>query len=285
MTSQDLLYFAKKQLKDVSTQAYQESLWILSHILKSSVSDLFLKKNDVIGKDDEQTFLDCIKKRQQGWPLDYVLGEKDFMGHKFFVKPHVFIPRDDSEVLIHKALELNLDSVRGIDFGSGSGALAISFLKSHSNSQFLSVEINPQSIKCLHKNRRYHGLQDRLQILDKDVSHLEKQEVEQLLKQSPNLILANPPYIKANDKHLEDQVCMFESPLALFSDQEGMGHIISWFEKSMELLSSKGVYIFEFGYDQNKKVTEFLNQRQDLEMYHIYKDQSGVHRTACCIKK
>lgn len=285
MSIQKLLNISQTALKDISTQSHQEGVWILSHILKTSYEDIFCRKNEFIGKTEETIFLNCIKKRQEGWPLDYLLEEKFFMGEKFFLKPNVFIPRADSEVLVCEALKLDIHPVRALDFGAGSGALCLSFLKKNKDSQFLAIEINPAAIECLQKNRKYHQVQDRLKILKLDVFHLELSTVIKLLKQKPNLILANPPYIEPNDTSLESQVYLFESPLALFSNQKGMGHIFSWFKKSMQLLQSQGVYIFEFGYNQSERVRSFLDQQPEIHKYHIYKDGANRDRAALCIKK
>ena len=146
----------------------------------------------------------------------------------------------------------------------------------------MAVDIGP-SVKVLKKNRRFYGLTRRLKILEQDVCKLEKKPLISFLSGLPDLIVANPPYIKEKDDMLTREVRLFEPPLALFSSDEGMAHIYTWFDKAMNLLEKGGGYVFEFGYNQNDKVKRFLN-RQKID-YKLHKDSLDWDRVAVCIKK
>ena len=285
MNALNLLEISRKELKTISSNPYQEGVWILSHVLKTIPTNLYLKRCNGISLENKNIFLNKVEKRKQGWPLDYILEEKWFMGEKFFIQPGVFIPRMDSEIIVRCGLKINNPSLKAIDLGAGVGTLCLSFLQQLPKSRFVAVEINQKSTECLVKNSAFKQVQQRLKILKKDISHVTPEDFLGFLDGHPNLIVANPPYIKPSDKCLSEEVYRFEPPLALFSDQEGMGHICSWFEKSMEFLEPNGRYIFEFGYDQFDKVTSFLKTRKSLKSFSISKDESGINRVAVCIKK
>ncbi len=280
-----LLEISRKKLKTVSLNPYQESVWILSQVLKVPPTNLYLKECNEISLAKENIFLSKVEKRKQGWPLNYILEEKWFMGENFFIQQGVFIPRIDSELIVRCGLKINKSPIRAIDLGAGVGTLCLSLLRQIPKSRFVAIEMSQKSVECLFKNSISKKVQERLKILKKDVSYLTRADFLDFLNGSPNLILANPPYIKPSDEHLDREVYRFEPPLALFSDKEGMGHIYSWFEKSMEFLESNGSYIFEFGYDQFEKVKTFLEKRKELKSFHIFKDKSGIDRVAVCIKK
>ena len=78
---------------------YQESLWILSEVLNLSSSEIFLKKENIT-EEQKTVFLKKILRRKQGEPLEYILKEKIFFGKHFYIKPGVFIPREDTEILV-----------------------------------------------------------------------------------------------------------------------------------------------------------------------------------------
>ena len=307
----ELLQKAKIELKSVSHQAYQESLWILSHTLNLSFDQIYLEKNSITPK-QEKEFWSKIKKRKQAIPLEYILKEKTFLNHKFYVEESVFIPRPETEILVEWVFK-NITKDKALhfaDFGSGAGAIALSILSHFPNSKGIAIELNPKSIKCLKKNSLSLNVKSRLHLLKKDISNIQSEDLHPdflsaqqtdtnpnqdnrcLSKQKSNpvmtkldLITANPPYIDPKDKSIQKEVYLYESPLALFSDKEGMGHISSWLKKALELLKPKGIYIFEFAWNQEKQITELLNSQTAIHSYQILKDQLGHPRIAVCFKK
>lgn len=283
MKSQDLLQQAKQELKNCSPQAYQESLWILSDILKLSSSDTCFK---TVTDKEKQQFFQAIKRRKQQEPLEYILKQKIFFNETFYIEPGVFIPREDTELLVQWVLKnIKNQNMLAIDLGAGSGTLCLTLLKAFSKSTWIAVETSSKAILCLKKNYQNLCVKKNLHILQKNVCHIKKSDILNFTKKPVFLILANPPYISSQDHKIAKDVYLFEPPLALFSDQEGLGHIYSWFNKSMELLSASGIYIFEFGWNQEQKVRHFLNQQKILKSYKIYKDKQKIARMAVCIKK
>ena len=280
----DILQKAKKELEPVSRQAYQESLWILSYTLNLPSSQIYLEKK-TISPDKKKEFWQKINQRKQAFPLEYILKEKSFFGHKFYIEDPVFIPRPETETFLNWLCKNipKTTSLKFIDFGAGAGTIALSILHHFTNSTGVAVELNPKAISCLTKNSINLQLQDRLYILQKDVSKIHPDDKPSLT--ALDLITANPPYIDAKDKSVQPEVYLYESPLALFSDEKGLGHIISWFEKAMELLKPKGLYMFEFAWNQEKQVINFLNSQEKIDTYTILKDQLGHPRIAVCSKK
>ena len=299
---------------------YQESLWLLSDTIKKEPAELLGAKCNLTAK-QKKTFWNKIQKRKQGYPLDYLLGQKFFLNHQFFVQQGVFLPRPETETLVQRVFKQypKQKPLKIIDAGSGVGTIALSLLSHFPNSQALAVEMHPLSIKYLKKNAQAFKVYDRLQILKKDFSKMnfkdikfktstqsiqntkpiqdtqsiqdEKKQTNYGSEQNPStspvvdLITANPPYIDWKDQDINSGVYWFEPPLALFSDKEGMAHIYLWFKKAMKLLSPKGFYIFELGWKQKEKVVSFLDQQTDLQFYEILKDSVGLPRVAVTQKK
>ena len=324
MSLTELLHKAKKELELTSKKAYQESLWILSHTLNLSANQIYTEDNSINSK-QEKSFWKAINQRKQAVPLEYILKEKCFFGHKLYIEDTVFIPRLETELLVKwvcKNFKKN-QALNFIDFGAGAGAIALSILHYFPNSRGAAVELYPKAISCLKKNSLNLDLQDRLYILQKDVSQVQAEDLynrpldihnnidfqishpsfkarppNKKLQQSQginkknravaialDLITANPPYIAPKDKNIQKEVYLYESPLALFSDQNGLGHIITWFAKAMELLKPNGFYIFEFAWNQEEPVTEFLSKQTQIDSYKILKDHKDHPRLAVCVKK
>ena len=284
MKLNSLLQKAKKELKPVSKKAYQESLWILANCLNLSVNQIFLEKESIKAKQEKDFWLK-IQERKKGMPLEYILNEKFFFQHKFYIKESVFIPRLETETLV-KWLCKNIQKNKALnfaDFGAGTGAIALSILSHFPNSKCQAIEIHQKSIDCLQKNSLNFKLQDRLNILKKDISKVQTDNF--FFSTAPDLITANPPYIDPKDTSIRPEVYLYEPPLALFSDKKGMGHIMSWSKKALELLKPNGIYIFEFGWNQKELITDFLSSQTKIKSYKILKDQLGHPRIALCFKQ
>ena len=298
-----LLQKAKKELIGVSSQPYQESLWLLSHslskesndvglalntegIYKSNenekIQDIYLDKIEIT-EQQKQDFWNKIQKRKNNYPLQYLLEERYFLNHRFYIQEGVFIPRRETELLVKRVFKKYPQdkALKIMDWGAGAGAISLSLLSYFFRAECLAVDIHLKSLKCLKKNQERFGIKDRVAILKEDISRLKKNN----LRQSVDLITANPPYIDPKDKRLHPQVYLFEPPAALFSDQGGMSHIYSWFYRAMEFLTSGGCYIFEFGWNQSQLTGDFLSAESSFISYEILKDSLGYDRAALVIKK
>ncbi len=285
MNTLELLYKSKKQLKGISFNPYQESLWILEEVLNLTSSEIYSKIKN-INKKQQRLYFDTIQRRRQGEPLEHLLKEKFFFKKKFYLERGVFIPRQETETLIHWILNnIQKTDFKAVDFGAGAGPICLTLLSHFPDCSFVALEISSKSVKCLKQNSKTFQVEKRLKILQKDVCQTEDSEWKPFLGASPSLITANPPYISPTDKSISRNVYFFEPPLALFSNKEGMGHITSWFKKAMSILSSKGIYIFEFGWNQLNKVKSFCNKQKELRLYEIHKDSAGIPRIAVCFKK
>ena len=284
MNREQWLEKGRGELKGVTPTPLFESQSLLSSVLKVPLTALYLKKNQSLNRDLQKEFLQKIQLRKTGCPIAYITGEKEFFKRCFHVGPGVFIPRPETESVVEAALKLT-DPLKGVDFGSGSGCLALSIVLERPHSRFVAVESTTPALPWLKKNVRKWKVDKKVKILNQDVCGITLKTVESFLKGRPNVILSNPPYVDQNDNQLEDSVKRFEPTKALFSSKEGLAHIYFWFEKAMELLSSGGVYIFEMGYNQGERVRHFLDEKKILNSYNIYKDLQGWERIAVCMKK
>lgn len=285
MNTEQWLEKGRKELKEVAHNPLFESQCLLSSVLNIPLPELYFKENRFLSVESQREFSKKIQLRKKGHPVAYITGERDFFKRRFLVGPGVFIPRPETEGLVETALSLKDKPLRGVDFGAGSGCLALSIAMEQPYSRFIAVESSAPACSYFKKNQREWKMEKRVSLLNKDVLHLGRKDVETFLGEKPNIILANPPYIDRNDRELEDSVRRFEPSKALFSDKEGLAHIYSWFSKAMELLSPGGAYIFELGHSQGERVRNFLDEKKPLKSYKIYKDLQGLERVAVCWKK
>ena len=279
-----LLKEASRELKVVSSSPFFESQCLLSSVENCLMEDLLFKKQ--VSSQSKKKFLNQVKLRKTGCPLDYLLGKREFFKCFFHVGEGVFLPRKETEQMVALVLKYwKNKSFKGVDFGSGTGCIPIALAKESEGARFLAVEKSKQAFLFLKKNQKAFQMEKRVFICHKSVEAVTAQDMISFLKEAPDVITANPPYICKKDKELDLSVKDFEPATALFSDHEGVFHIYSWFQKAMELLKPGGMYIFEIGYSQGEKVCDFLNSQKEISSYKVYKDFQGWDRTVICFKK
>ena len=289
-----LLQKAKKELEEISPQAYQEATWILSNILnKKILNNSHNNQNFYLHQTctalEKEEFWNHIQKRKNHYPLDYILGESCFLDHKFVIEEGVFIPRVATEILVERMFKQypKQKPLKIMDWGAGAGPICLSLLSYFPKAQALAIDIHSKSLSCLKKNSERMKLNHRLKTLKGDVCKIDfkKEKSFSYFKNKIDLITANPPYIDPEDSKIETSVFLFEPPMALFSSQKGMGHIYSWFYKAMDCLDSGASYLFEFGWNQSQLVKDFLSAQSSLHSFEILKDSLGHDRAARVIKK
>lgn len=276
MTLGHYIHFMTSRLN--SDSAYLEVELLMAHVLGCTRVQLYTKWDQTLDKKSTQQFIELFNKRQVGEPLAYLLGNKEFYGNKFYVEPGVFIPRPETETIISSIVDMasKQEELNIVDFGSGSGCIGLSLLLHFPNARLLSVDLSEKAVQIGQKNANKLRLTHRVCFIKKSVSDLLKSDWPFSLKKGINMIVANPPYIAFDDLRVEEDVCLFEPALALFSRDRGLFHIHTWFQQACELLESNGYYFFEIGAEQN---FSFLNNLENkMKFFNQFRDLSGTIR-------
>ena len=249
MTLGAFIEFSAKTLSP--SQARLETELLAARVLNCSREQVYLLWDKPLADSKKLALTSLLKKRQKGWPMAYLLGEKEFYGEKFKMSPPVFIPRPETETLVSAVLEQKVlnKNKKFIEIGSGCGCVGLSLLKIFSKSQLLAVDKDLRAIQLSELNAKCLNVHHRARFLNKDILKLCKKDLENF--KDIYLIIANPPYIAFDDPQVQKEVVQFESSLALFAPNQGLAKIFSWLKKAEELLSPGGYYFFEIGYDQD----------------------------------
>lgn len=251
-----------------------ETKEILKSLLNIDDNDLLLesdKANESLTDENLKKLDEMLEKRINGYPLQYLLGEWDFYGLKFFVGEGVLIPRLETQLLVDLAMShiKNLSNkVQVADLFSGSGCVGVTLAKQmfDLNSQNVktteinckSIEISENAFAYLRKNIAFHKVSNNVEAILGSV--LDLNIIDKFDDESLDLILANPPYISPSDKHLLQKELDFEPDTALFADGDGYyfyEHTIPLWKKK---LKKGGLIAFEVGLGQFEKVCEIMKK-------------------------
>lgn len=220
---------------------------------------------------DGEGLVHALERRLAGEPLQYILGEWDFMGFRTLVRPGVLIPRGDSELLARTAVE-KIKKRRESVFlelccGSGAVGLAVARL---TGARPTLTDISEEALALTRDNAALYGIE--AEILKKDASY-----DFDFQKKFP-LAIANPPYIAYSEK-LEDEVALYEPSLALYAPEEGLYFYRQITAHADAFLSSGGLLLFEIGERQGAAVTALM-ERQFQEVT-VLQDYGGHDRVVC----
>ncbi len=219
-----------------------------------------------------------LKRRQQGEPVAYILGKRDFWDFSVEVTPDTLIPRPETELLIELALQ-KFDSevqLQIADLGTGSGILAIALAREFANSKVFAVDISEGAIGVARRN----GESLRL----KNIEFKCGSWLEPLAGKSFDLIVSNPPYIEDADHHLDEGDVRFEPRSALASGEDGLDDIRIIARQAIAHLKASGVLAVEHGYQQGKAVRDIF-AAVGFESVETVKDLQGHDRVTLGKKK
>ncbi len=212
-----------------------------------------------------------LTKRQQGTPIAYITGQREFWSREFKVSPDVLIPRPDTELLIELALPLipKDKSCKLIDLGTGSGAIAVTLATERPYAQIIGTDSSEAALKIAKQNAdHYHCRNLRL---------LQSFWFEQIADTDFDLVISNPPYIAANDPHLQQGDLRFEPHSALVADENGLKDISVIAESACKHLKEGGFLLIEHGYNQQPQV-QAIFESFDYANIQTHSDLGGNPR-------
>lgn len=226
---------------------------------------------------------DAIRRIQQrrlaGEPLQYILGEADFMGMVFHVNPHVLIPRPETEILVDAALslapQLDARALRVLDLGTGSGNIAVSCAVLIQNAVVDSVDISPEALEVAAANARRHQAVDTIRFVRQDMRLFLETAA---LRDPYDMILANPPYVPSCDMDALPADVRQEPRLALDGGKDGLAFLRDILRLSPAALKPGGFLLMEIGDGQSKFLEKYLENNPQFCEYEFKKDYCSVAR-------
>ena len=278
MEINELLRLGVEVLKDKDFSNPQlESRLILSKLLNVDISYLYAHGDEEVSLDIGQEFRNIINKRACGYPFQYLIKYKEFMGLDFYIEEGVLIPRPDTEILVEYVLDYisrnhHCEDIKILDIGSGSGAISLSIAHYAPNSNVYGVDIGDIPIKIANINKERFNLNN----VDFIKGNLFEPFYDKNL--SFNIIVSNPPYIPSLDiEDLQTEVKDYEPRLALDGGQDGLDFYRRITKEAKDFLAKDGLLIFEIGYNQASYVKSLLEDRGFINI-EIIRDLQGLDR-------
>ncbi|MDI6641905.1 MAG: peptide chain release factor N(5)-glutamine methyltransferase, partial [Elusimicrobiota bacterium] len=254
---------------------------LLSYTLRCSRLELYLRYFDNLNSKHQQEFFRKINLRANHIPLSYLTCKKEFMGLEFVITPSVFIPRQETEILVEETVKLINEKfdrsccINILDFGTGSGNISISiakFLKDcYQKLKIFAVDISKEALEIAKKNAKLNNVSDRIFFIKKDLSQplttYNLGTPDQSFTGVPrwvvrgtyevgryDLIVSNPPYISSKEVQQLQKEILYEPREAIDGGPDGLKFYRIISEISKTILKKSGYVILEIGYNQLQEV-------------------------------
>jgi release factor glutamine methyltransferase len=236
---------------------------LLGHVLGLGRAAIYARLRDELDEDARVRADALLARRVRGEPIAYITGVREFWFLPLKITSAVLVPRPETEVLVEQALaRLPTDrTLRLLDLGTGSGAIALALAKERPLAVVHAVDASPAALAVAMDNARTLGLGNVRGHLGDWFAPLAGHEAEALDEALRfDLIASNPPYVAGDDPHLLAGDLRFEPRLALTPEGDGLSAIRRISADARTRLNDGGWLLFEHGHDQGPAVRTILTR-------------------------
>ncbi len=276
-TAGEMLAMARAFLaRHAVEEARLEAELLIGHALGLDRLHLFMQLDRPVAAREIDAARDLLVRRGRREPVAYITGHREFYARSFRVGPGVLIPRPETELLVDRARELSSGKAapRIVDFGTGSGCIAITLSLEIPGARVLALELSPAAVLCARANAESLGASIEL---------VEGEGFTQLDRRVANgerfdLVVSNPPYVRAEERaSLAPEIREHEPALALFAPPGNPDHYVRELaRRARGMLAPGGALLVELGQGQAGRALELA---RELELRaRTVRDLAGIER-------
>jgi len=283
-----------------------ETELLFTEVLNCDRASLYLNRQKILDKNISSKVSQVLKRRICGEPIQYILGKCEFMGLEFIVNKDVFIPRPETEMLVetalkyvsqcpshqrpsysalvHKCRSAQVNGVKILDIGTGSGCIAVSLAKFLPEAEIFATDISGPALKVARKNAGLNNVDERIKFFQSDLfAGFRRRRISLRLMRvggfaGYDIIVSNPPYIpKAEIGKLAAEI-QYEPVSALSGGGDGLDFYRRIIRESPGFLKKGGFLILEMGFGQCENIKEIFKLCKKLEVKEVIKDYNNIDR-------
>ncbi len=255
-------------ISNYQNSGYTDIDYLLSMVLNLDRISLYTKADYKLNKLENIKLKRLIKKRNQGVPLSQLIHKKCFYALELYINNKVLVPRPESEILVDIAFNIINQRPQQtiLELATGSGAIIANLAHLAPCHYYLATDLSLGALQIAQKNLKTYNL----------VVDLVKSNWFSAIKADKqfDLIIANPPYIAANDPHLTD--LGYEPQTALVAKNNGFSNYQIIVSQAQNYLKPKGYLLLEHGYNQRKDLVGLLQTY--CFFCQSFDDLGGNHR-------
>lgn len=214
---------------------------------------------------------EIIKKINNDYPIQYLIGDVDFYGYTIKVDERALIPRFETEGLVDNLIKLiktqtNYPAIKILEIGTGSGCIAITLSK-ELDTTVDALDISKDAIDLASSNAVLNNANVNFALGDIKNCTISKKY---------NILVSNPPYVKYDEP--VDPATKYEPQNALFALNNGLEFYEIILKRSKEFLESKNIIAFEIGCTEGQDITTIAKSYYPNAYIQVKKDLAGKDR-------
>ena len=248
--------------------------WVAAHLLGCGLLDVLRDLTETPPPDVAQRFAAALARLETDEPVQYVVGETDFMGLRIRCDARALIPRPETEELVACAEEFLRGRERPVvvDVCTGTGCIACALAKRVPGARIVATDLSAAALELARENARALGAA---------VEFRQADLLAGLPEAGADLVVSNPPYVAtAEIARLDRTVRAFEPHLALDGGPDGLRTISRLVAEAVHVLKSDGMLMMEIGEDQAVSIEEILCHTSHLQFQCLKSDFAGKCRVA-----
>ncbi|NUN69301.1 MAG: peptide chain release factor N(5)-glutamine methyltransferase [Bacteroidetes bacterium] len=260
---------------------------LLARVLQLQRIQLYTKFDQPLSETELASFKALLKRRLNREPLQYILGDTEFMGLRILVGPDVLIPRPETELLAERAMIL-LQQMPAtdhplsiLDLGTGCGCIAVALARKFPQAEVTAVDVSAAALTIAASNAALHGLEANIRFIQEDMAALSADRFPRPF----HCIISNPPYISAEEYgQVAPEVKDFEPGIALTDNGNGLKFYPTIAHLAAGALAPNGFVAVEHAFDQSTAVREIFADHGFTDA-EVIKDYAGIERHAVFRKR
>lgn len=265
MTVDNLLFFAKQHIHSDHAKI------LLAELLNKNPLELLTCLEETVPEETVEIYKKEVMALEEGKPLQYVIGNVNFYGNKFYINENVLIPRFETEELVEQTTEyikkFFTEPVDIIDLGCGSGVIGLTLEQKVSTNSVDLIDISEKVLEVTKINKE--NLNSKANLIQSDMF--------ENINKKYDVIISNPPYIKTTEE-IEDIVLNNEPHLALFAGVDGLDCYKKIINNLSNHMKDKCLIAFEIGMTQARDITNLSKEVLGNIKVEVKKDLSGKDR-------
>ncbi len=251
-TRQEALAWGRKALYGCSESVAADAELLLCHKLDCDRTALMAHGDEAMAEEQWADYQALVQQRVAGHPVAHLVGEAGFWTLTLAVNESTLIPRPDTELLVETVLAIlpETEPFSVVDLGTGTGAIALSLARERPAWSVSGTDYAPDIVGLARGNAQRNGIEQVL-FMTSDWCH-------DIPDASVDVLISNPPYVAADDSHLDAGDVRFEPRTALTAGPDGLAAIRTIVHQAPRVLRNKGYLFLEHGFDQADAVCELL---------------------------
>jgi len=255
---------------------------LLAYSLNIKRVSLYLNFDQPLTDKELSIFREYIRRRIAHEPVQYITGKTGFMGLDLETKKEVFIPRQETEILVwevKKWIDGNVSRELVLfEIGTGTGAIAIFFAKTFENVKIYASDISEAAIECAKTNIINNHLDEKIFLLTGQVFEPFKE------KEKADVLISNPPYIPSSEIDKLPEIVKQEPREALDGGDDGLKFIKRIIHEANDFLKPQSFIALEIGINQAESVKQLFEKEKSYKNVRIIPDLRGIKRVATAEK-